>query len=121
MNDIEINSIFEKISNIILTAIEVNKISDESVCRYGDDKIIIFLDNYTVDQAMSIAERIIIYVRYHSLLQKYALNFPITISFGLASSPTDEPNVQELMNNAEQALEIAKNNGGNSCVIYEKN
>jgi diguanylate cyclase (GGDEF)-like protein len=121
VDEARLNRIVKNVANIMLSVMEANEISDESVSKYEEDKIIILLDNYTVDSAVNIAERIIIDIRNQYSLQKDALGFPITMSFGVASYPTDGSNVRDIVNNVEKALEVAQRNGGSCCVTYEKN
>lgn len=98
------------------------------VARYGGEEFVIALPNTSITVATEIAERLrqVISLENHSF---YGNDLTITVSIGMSSlqsapvSESDGANTDELtsmlVNNADNALYQAKNNGRNRVVIYQ--
>lgn len=90
------------------------------VARYGGEEFIFLLPGIEDDVAFKIAERI----RYSiHKLQLYASNkepFHTSISMGISCFPKCANNDNKLIENADKALYVAKNNGRNQTVIFSE-
>lgn len=81
--------------------------------RYGGEEFVILLPNTTLENAKSTAERIRRYVQEPILANENQLIS--TISFGVASKESHENiSIDRLLDRADKALYLAKNNGRNS-------
>lgn len=91
------------------------------LCRYGGEEFCIFLPNVTVDQALSVAERIRKQVENEagrSIRDQEGLQ--ITSSFGLASIRQGAINVSALIDLADEALYHSKKSGRNRVTIWSE-
>lgn len=86
--------------------------------RYGGEEFIGLLENCTLNEAYSIAESIRLNIGTHPSIQKHATDFPITISIGLASYPSNASTIEELINRADKAMYYAKQKGRDNCCVY---
>ena len=79
------------------------------VCRYGGEEFIIILPQTDKKSAQIIAERLRVQV---------ALYLPTTVSIGIATSPEDAQEIEQLIQKADGALYQAKKTGKNKwCVV----
>lgn len=88
------------------------------IARYGGEEFIIVLPGCNTEKAKNIAEEICSKVREHSFANKYVDNIKLTISCGLATSPTHTDNYKELIDLSDQALLKAKSLGKNRVEVY---
>jgi diguanylate cyclase (GGDEF)-like protein len=79
--------------------------------RYGGDEIVILLPDHSTQEAASLAERIRQRVERLSF-KCYPEN--ITISVGIASYPEPTADIDQLLGNADAAMYMAKDLGGNT-------
>lgn len=84
--------------------------------RYGGDELTILLPNYTLTEAIALAERIRVEL-YETQLENVAQR--ITASFGVASYPESTNGTGELVGCADRALYKAKGAGGNQVCKAE--
>lgn len=87
----------------------------DRVCRYGGEEIAVILPEIDPDTASSIAERLRTSVETH--LFEVNTTIHITVSIGVASSPTDGDSVDTLVAAADAALYVAKRSGRNRVSI----
>lgn len=79
------------------------------VCRYGGEEFIIILPQTDKRSAQIIAERLRVQV---------VLYLPTTVSIGIATSPEDAQDIEQLIQKADSALYQAKKTGKNKwCVV----
>ncbi|MHB1233543.1 MAG: GGDEF domain-containing protein [Burkholderiales bacterium] len=83
----------------------------DRVCRYGGEEIAVILPEIDPDAAANIAERLRASVETH--LFEVGATVRITISIGVASSPTDGGSADTLVAAADAALYVAKRSGRN--------
>ena len=90
------------------------------LCRYGGEEFCIFLVGFTIDDGLAIAERM------RSGVEKEAgpgirsvPNLKITSSFGVASIKAGNKTLEELIDQADQALYKAKKAGRNRVIAYD--
>ncbi len=93
--------------------------SEDSVARLGGDEFIILLEDITtVQDATTVANKIII--NSQSPIQIHGLKVIATYSIGVAVYPYHGSSIQELLHNADEALYKAKASGRNRYELYNK-
>jgi diguanylate cyclase (GGDEF)-like protein len=90
--------------------------------RYGGDEIVIIAPNTSASAAGVLAERLRRHVETHELvltkLSASPLEIRITLSIGVASLSNEVTECQRLIQNADEALYRAKQEGRNRVVIH---
>ncbi len=108
------NNLLKKVANIITRQVRAIDI----VSRYGGEEFAVLLPN-TSREAVEIAERIRRAVETAKFEGGKGEPFvKRTISAGVATYPTDATNEIELIDRADQALYVAKNEGRNIVRVY---
>ncbi len=87
------------------------------VGRYGGEEFCLMLPNITNEMALEIAERLRLGVENSPDYKVMGIK-RVTISLGLASIQFGINNPSELINLADKALYLAKNNGRNCVVVW---
>jgi diguanylate cyclase (GGDEF)-like protein len=82
----------------------------------GDEFALIATSVETIEQAKTVAERIV--ELFHPPFQIEGRSWPLTISFGVALAPTDGEEIDTLLRNANIALYSAKQTGRGSYVFF---
>ena len=115
----EINDIYgHPIGDRVLKAVGVflqKNIRDVDIsARYGGDEFVMLLPESDKGEAYSFAERL--RERVSQLKQE---DLPkLTMSFGIASYPADEKNIEGIINKADEAMYSAKETGRNRVIKY---
>lgn len=86
--------------------------------RYGGEEFAVLLEDCELDEAYKFAESINQNINASQTLQQYAPYFPITVSIGLASYPSNADNARDLVAKADKAMYFSKQKGRNQCTIY---
>jgi len=108
------NRILVKISDIIKK--DARKI--DLGIRYGGDEIVLVLTNTDKEKAGIVAKRISDSIGSH----KFAIGsaaLPVTVSIGVVTYPEDGVQENELIDNLEEVIQKAKNQGGNQVQVYK--
>ena len=85
--------------------------------RYGGEEFVILLPNTNLENSKSTAERIRKFVQ--EPIMAHDIELTSTISFGVASKESDESiSIDKLLDRADKALYLAKNNGRNSVCVW---
>jgi len=89
----------------------------DAIARYGGEEFVMLIPDADKDSAFNLAERL------REELAKIKLdNLPaISISFGIATFPTDGTEVEDLIRKADAAMYAAKRAGRNKSVKYAEN
>ncbi|HYF77092.1 MAG TPA: sensor domain-containing diguanylate cyclase [Symbiobacteriaceae bacterium] len=92
--------------------------ADDQVFRYGGEEFTIILPGTTDADALRVAERIRERVAQHSFLTRSGrrLDWPVTVSIGVASYPRDGLSEVDLLIAADRAMYAAKARGRNRVV-----
>lgn len=98
------DEVLRKIADLIRDSVR----TFDCLCRYGGDEFCILLQETDLARAAEIAERVRL---------KAAQESPLTLSLGISSFPAPSGSATSLINDADQALYTAKNQGRNRCVI----
>lgn len=88
------------------------------VARYGGDEFIFLLPGISSDVAFQIAERIRKSVEQMQLHANKQTSFHVGISMGISCFPKCAQDESSLIENADKALYVAKNNGRNQTAIF---
>jgi diguanylate cyclase (GGDEF)-like protein/PAS domain S-box-containing protein len=105
---------------VIIMLAEVLKAStrkEDLVSRYGGEEFCLVLPGMSVEQALSVAERIRLRIKDESN-KRYENGPRVTASIGVASMRDNPENPGQLNIFADEALYCAKENGRNRCVTY---
>lgn len=90
----------------------------DSIGRYGGEEFLIILPNTIATEAAQVAEKIRIAVAESTVGEQ---GLCVTISLGVCDTQIDTPkSCDELLYNVDTALYVAKKNGKNCTVIYQK-
>ena len=92
----------------------------ELIARYGGDEFVVLLPSTNLQGAIAAANRVLQAVRETRFMDTLGEpRFHITLSIGVAAYPDSTPNPVELLEKADEALEIAKRSGRNRVVASE--
>lgn len=100
-----------QVSNAAQTALRINDIW----CRYGGEEFVVLLPNTTIEQAMTVAERLRVSVGKATVAtQNELLN--VSVSIGVAERSPGQSHWEEVLANSDAALYLAKAAGRNRVV-----
>ena len=83
---------------------------EDIVCRFGGEEFVVLLPKTNTEQAHKVAERLRIYMENTNHPR---IRAPITLSFGVASWPSADASIAQVMKQADAALYAAKAAGRN--------
>lgn len=105
------DEVLKKVCQIVKSTIR-----KEDICgRYGGEEFIVLLPNTSINAAYEIAERLRTSIEKAKILGNSA---PVTLSLGISCYPEHGQWKQELIENADKALYIAKESGRNRCQTW---
>ncbi len=90
------------------------------VARYGGDEFTIILPNVDIEQSIQIANKVLSWVTEmvtEDLRENYDLP-GVSFSLGVATYPDDAQNASDLIDAADQAMYVAKRQGGNQVRAF---
>lgn len=99
----------------------LSELSNENavLCRYGGDEFIYFIKEYSDEgQVQRFCKYIYSLFRNSFMVDNREIN--IRASLGVAFSPEDGNDFEELLKNADSALNEAKSKGKNNCVFFNE-
>ena len=89
----------------------------DTLARMGGDEFTVILDDIrNVEQVISVAEAILSALRKPFSFRKHKVN--ISVSIGITLCPQDGTSPDILVRNADQAMYVAKKDGGNQLSFY---
>ncbi len=92
----------------------------DTVIRQGGDEFVIILSGiHNTNDLETVIEKIMTIIRKKMIIND--MEFEITASMGISLYPEHGDNVDTLLKTADQAMYLAKVNGGNNYKIYVKN
>jgi diguanylate cyclase (GGDEF)-like protein len=89
--------------------------TEDAPCRVGGEEFLVLMPDASRDTAEKVAERIRAATAGHAMPQAAG---HITVSIGVALWPSDDPDVEQVMAKADQALYQAKNAGRNRVEVW---
>lgn len=93
--------------------------SSDIICRYGGEEFCVLLPGCNEKTAWNWAERIRRQFEYQPV-RHGTLEIGITVSFGIAERMDDTALLDQLIEQADQALLFAKESGRNRCIRYSE-
>ncbi|MHB0977426.1 MAG: diguanylate cyclase [Candidatus Aquicultorales bacterium] len=102
----------------IAKLIQASVRSIDIAARYGGEEFAVILLEASPQQSLDIAERLRAGVAAHHFETRHNLEFPLTISAGIAAYPADGEEPEELISKADIAMYQAKSDGKNLVRVY---
>jgi diguanylate cyclase (GGDEF)-like protein len=107
------NEMIKALSSVISNSLRKN----DKVFRWlSGDEFLVILHEVNYENALKLAERI----RSEVEVKTKDWQFPITVSIGIASYPTNGYDIEDIINKAEKANSMAKKLGKNMVVKWEE-
>ncbi|WP_196161478.1 diguanylate cyclase [Reinekea sp. G2M2-21] len=101
----------------VVNLIEANLRQSDTLSRWGGDEFIVFLPNTGIKDANELGQKLVNLVEQHYR----SSTFPVTLSIGITEA-IDNQHPKDILNAADAALYVAKDNGRNQCsVVFEEN
>ena len=121
VNDLHGHKTGDEVLSAVAANIKKSLRQGDVAGRYGGEEFTVLVSNATSDQCLKIAERIRQAVARHVTQIDHAA-VSVTISLGLVSvNPDHVPPLDELINHADQAMYMAKQQGRNRVVMWTQN
>lgn len=108
------DEILRKIGQILNQRLRITDL----VGRYGGEEFVILLPMTAAAEAFEVCESVRLEIENQKLLGS---DFPLTMSFGIATFPDHGSGDEELLEKADQALYFSKNNGRNKTTLWDPN
>lgn len=105
-----------EIANIIKQTINLKGLA----FRYGGEEMVVILENMNSFKAYEVAEEIRESISSSKYIKRIYSNFPVTMSIGISSYPTDAENIDSIIEKADKAMYYVKQIGRNSTKIYNE-
>lgn len=91
------------------------------VSRWGGEEFLMILPETSCEQAKEITERIRKTIESATInVSSSSEDFFVTVSFGIAQGTLQKESLNDIIQKADQALYLAKTNGRNQVVTYDK-
>ncbi|MEK6264130.1 MAG: diguanylate cyclase [Clostridium sp.] len=103
------DAVLQQLGTILSTSCR----SFDIVSRIGGEEFSVILPDCPSNQALEVAERLRVAVETHKFIISNEVKINITISIGAATYPDNVANLDDLINQADNALYSAKHNGRN--------
>jgi diguanylate cyclase (GGDEF)-like protein len=119
-NDLYGHSVGDQVIQIVARTLSRNTRAEDLLCRYGGEEFCILLPDTNEEQVRSIAERMRSAIETHALEAIRSTRVErITSSFGIASLRQGALRLEELIDQADNALYKSKENGRNRVTVWQ--
>ncbi len=115
VNDKRGHSIGDEVLRGIGSALRKTMRDCDAICRYGGEEFCVLLPHVDVDSAYTAAERF-----RKTVMDLDFEGIKVTVSLGISSSSLGAAEPQELLQQADKSLYLAKYNGRNQCVRWDQ-
>lgn len=105
----------DMILKAVAKVLEGNARKEDVAARFGGEEFVIVLDSCTSHDALVKAEKL-----RSQIEALHPESVSVTASFGVAQLESDVLRYEDLLKNADTALYIAKEEGRNRVIVYEK-
>jgi diguanylate cyclase (GGDEF)-like protein len=93
---------------------------NDIACRFGGEEFILVFEDTTIEKVMPRLKQICEEIKSENIYFQNTLLKKISVSVGLAESPSHGQTVEDIIHAADKALYEAKNTGRNKIVIANK-
>jgi len=114
VNDNHGHAVGDKVIIAVAKILQVHARKTDIVGRYGGEEFCVVFPGMVVEKAAEVAEQIRLAIK-----KDISAGVPVTNSFGVASLLMEANSAQELLDQADKALYIAKESGRNRVIIWE--
>jgi diguanylate cyclase (GGDEF)-like protein/PAS domain S-box-containing protein len=119
-NDLYGHSVGDQVIQVVARTLLRNTRAEDLLCRYGGEEFCILLPDTNHEQARTIAERMRSAIETHALEAIRSTRVErITSSFGVASLCQGAVRIEELIDQADNALYKSKENGRNRVTVWQ--
>ncbi len=115
INDNHGHAVGDQVLKLVAETLEKSTRRDDIVCRYGGEEFSVLLPNTNIDSAAVVAENL-----RQELEALVPADIKVTASLGLSSLADNASSPQDLLEYADQCLYVAKRNGRNQVVRWDK-
>lgn len=120
-NDTNGHSAGDSLLTELAKVIKGNIRGSDVACRYGGEEFTIICPDTTPEQAYILAERIRYAVKNHPFLHREKQPFGfVSVSIGIANYPGHTTNSKKLLEMADSALYLSKENGRNQTTVFQE-
>ena len=119
INDTYGHDIGDRVLQVIADIARKEMRQQDILARFGGEEFIVLLSETTIQDALSIAERIRNKIQNKCLFLKPEIPLCFTVSVGISELKSHKQNLDELIKQADLALYQAKENGRNCVIRYE--
>lgn len=119
-NDLYGHSVGDQVIQIVARTMSSKTRTEDALCRYGGEEFCILLPDTGIEQAQAIAERMRSAIEAHATEAIRSTRVErITASFGVASLGQGAVRLEELIDHADSALYMSKENGRNRVTAWQ--
>ena len=115
VNDNHGHSVGDEVLRSVALTIQTTARDSDVLCRYGGEEFCVLLPQSDTDQAFELAERI-----RRAVGQLEIENLSVTASLGVSTMASGVSNPQELLDQADKCLYIAKRVGRNQVIRWDE-
>ena len=115
VNDAYGHTMGDEVIQLVAQALATEMGASEEVCRYGGEEFCLALADTPLEQAMRLADR----VNKKVQLPGFA-RVPVAVSIGVATTRSGARTIAELIDQADQALYAAKEQGRNRVIRFDQ-
>lgn len=105
----------DQVLQAVANVMDASARKGDVAARFGGEEFIIVLDNCTAQDALVKAEKL-----RSTIAALHPQEISVTASFGVAQLEDDTQRYEDLLKNADTALYVAKEEGRNRVILYEK-
>lgn len=105
------DQVLQKIAQVLLSTAR----KSDTVCRYGGEEFCVLLSHTDIENSKIVAEKF-----RQKIEEAVPANISITASFGVSVKELNAKNPQELIDQADKALYLAKDTGRNRVVRWDQ-
>jgi len=120
-NDLYGHAVGDQVIQIVVRTLARNLRASDILCRYGGEEFCIILPGTTLEEACAIAERMRASIEKNgSAAIRNTEVSTITVSFGVAGLEDGATHIEELINEADNALYASKEAGRNRVTLWKR-
>jgi len=120
VNDTYGHGVGDEVIKSVASTLQAGLRGQEVVGRYGGEEFCILLPQTSIEQAARIGERLRAEIEETAQLSHHDIKRVITSSFGVTSNLSLAPDTEKLVDQADQALYYAKENGRNRVARWDQ-